>query len=373
MPRVKLLKLIFFVLAMSCCLLTVAHAITFVILTADLSIDKDVVTTGESVTINIGIESTGSRVATNPGVTILMPPGSSDISSPDCTPLDQTTLFCGLAEIGIDEVAGFSISAVLSDVGHYLFTAVLNADDLLGGAQTETKLITVMPQSENTEPEITADPVDLELTVRKNGGDNNEIKIDGFGYVTAVVRNSHPQNTAFFPVVDLQLSDSLRFHSGDYCTESDDNVVCKVPTLAPQSEAEFVIALHGIALGEGATFTAVASSTQEDLQSDDNTAGLVFEIVKQEVLCGASNPTCSGGPGGDSTGDTGGPDSVGDIAGDTTGTEQPTGVAVEPEQATGSDAGSSGGGAISVLHLLCLLLLCMWRRDALKNNLRQYV
>ncbi len=329
-----------------CAFLPAVFAVS-ALLSLDLSIEETTITAGDSVIVNIAVENRGtfSKVATNPVITVQMPPGSGEFASADCVTASQATLVCEMAEIGMGETVNISITAVLNEIGHHKVSAELVADDLPGAIRSDAEIVTVLSQDEDL------DPVDLAVNITVNGG--SAIHQQGTGTITAVVRNSHPANTAYFPVVELQLPPALEFYSGDFCTATDETILCKVPTLSPQAEAKLYIALAGKSVVEGAVVNVFADSTQEDLQVDDNNAELVFDVVMQEILCGASNPLCLGGSDSEGTGDSDESDdnlSVIDSA--------------EPVLSAGNNAESSGGGLFSG-WLFCFFL-CLY--GMLKGN-----
>ena len=325
------------VLAVLLCIIFVpAGAQTNTDLSIELSVAEDSITAGDSVTINIIVENSGSLVATNPIVTVQMPESSSNFSSAECMQVSPLALQCELAEIGVGESSNVTLTAVLNRAGNQLITTVIEADNLLGGSESNRELLSVQAQSDITQP------VDLVVTASANG--DNEISASGVGYIVTVVRNADQSNTAYFPQLELVVSEGLEFISGDYCSASNETVICRLPALAPQSETELIIAVAGNELVANTEVRFVASSSQPEVQAGDNEASVIFDVVVREVLCGASNPQCFT----DGTGGTNIPDSSNEPVG-----EQPNG---EPST---SAANNSGGGAISMkVSLWILLLLC---------------
>lgn len=306
----------------------------------DLSVDETI-TVGDLVTFTIKVSNTQSptylfqEVATNPVVTVQMPVGSRDYSSADCVQVSELALQCELPEIGIDESTTVSLVAVLNDAGYQLVTAIIDADNLLGGPETDSQLLTVQPQTEVT------DPVDLAVEV--SASSDNEIKEYGVETITATIKNLHPVNTAIFPVVALELSPGLEFYTGDYCSVLDKTVSCSLPTLPPQTETAFVFAVSAASQGQEAEVSIVAGSSQAELLADDNKAFLSFDIVVGEaLLCGASNPVLIGCE--EST--------------ESTGNDANQQEQEEPMQAAGNS--TSGGGVLSLLMLHGLLLGWCW-------------
>ena len=169
----KLLKLITIAIAIIGGGHSVTYAQSFSRLSVELSVEQESLSVGEPVSVNIAIKNTGTdtKIATNPVVTVQLPSGSSELSSPDCMVADQSVLVCALAEIGVEETVNLSISAVLNEIGHHLISVGVDADDLSGGTESDTRLVTVLPLTEITEP------VDLAVETSANGDD--EIKISG--------------------------------------------------------------------------------------------------------------------------------------------------------------------------------------------------
>jgi len=318
-----------------------SHAFPFSVLKLDMYASDDSLTTGDSITLDIVIEhqqysAASLEVATNAIVTIDLPLGATNLTSQDCTQIDMATMECVLPELPVGSIINISAGATFNIEGYRQVIASLQANDIFGGPQVEKEHITV----ESPMPSTSA--VDLELVLTTN---NHESYVLESGYITAVVKNLHPTNTAFFPTVDLVIPESYGFKAQDGCVFSAGIATCNVFALPPESESKTVFALNGITPASDVTSFGSVSSTQPDIDPLNNKSQLVTSIVSTPALsCGSSDVLCA---------------SLGNS----------TYLPRANEKAAGSDRSTrSGGGALTVWLLFLLMRTFILHRQMYKSK-----
>ena len=264
------------------------HAFPFSNLKLDATVDSTTVAVGEVVAITLSIAHLTSNfdaleTATNGIVTIVVPDGSTSLTSTDCTMESSNTLVCVLPEMAVGEHVELAATAVINREGYQQVTTTLTADDLFGGDQVKTTALTVT--SVNPDNSL----VDLAIDVVNSGGESYS---GGSVYVSTMVKNLHPDHTAHFPTVEIEVPQGLQFVPTDRCVENAGTAVCEVVALPPGAQASAVFEfIASSTIGE-LGMVASAVSTQPDAAPQDNSATFVTSVVQQPVLCGAANPSC---------------------------------------------------------------------------------
>jgi hypothetical protein len=311
------------------------HAFPFANLKLQTTVDTAVVAVGEAVAITVSVKHLTSDfealgTATNGMVTIVVPDGSSSLTSSDCTVESANTMVCILPEMAVGESVELAATAVINREGYQQLTTTLTADDLFGGDQVESTALTVTSVNPDNSP------VDLALDVRNSGG---ESYLGGYVYVSTVVKNVHEINTTHFPTVEIVVPEDLQYVPEDRCVENAGTAVCEVVALPPGAEATAVFAFIASSIVDELSIVASAASTQPDTAPQNNTATFVTSVVQQPVLCGASNPSCINGGDGENSTDP-----------ENSGTSQ-----LETGQAS-SETQSTGGGVFPLLFVFAALL-----------------
>jgi hypothetical protein len=304
------------------------HAFPFASLKLQSTVDTATVAVGDAVAITVSVEHLISdfealETATNGMVTIVVPDGSSSLTSSDCTVESANTMVCNLPEMAVGESVELAATAVINREGYQQLTTTLTADD----ESTALTVTSVNPDDS---------PVDLALDVRNSGG---ESYLGGYVYVSTVVKNVHEINTTHFPIVEIVVPEDLQYVPNDRCVENAGTALCEVVALPPGAEATAIFAFITSSIIDELSIVASAASTQPDTAPQNNTATFVTSVVQQPVLCGASNPSCINGGDEESSTDP-----------ENSGTGQ-----LETGQAS-SETQSTGGGVFPLLFVFAALL-----------------
>ncbi len=307
-------------------------------LSIELTPDRDRIYPGDSVTFAITVDNP-STVTSNGVVTVRLPEGTTDIISADCIASTTATLLCTLAELSPQSITTLSFTASTPHEGHYKFGAAITsaAFDTDNTDDSDSSIIAVSAQTTT----VNTTPVDLAITLSATSETQLISRLASF---TVLTSNHHTTNTAVAPVIEIAIPESFAFYTSDTCTASEQVLRCNVESLAPGLSATTTFALNPVSLDADATIQAYATSTQPDQEPSDNETQLLAEIIPAEILCGAGNPGCYGGPAGtDSTIDT--PDAV-------------AALVPEPE----SQPAIAGGGSAPASLSLVFLVLFIYRR-----------
>lgn len=313
-----------------------------VILWAETSTEVRSVNAGDIVTFTIVLENDSAvATATNPVVSVNLPTGASNVTSPDCVVLDTTTLICALAELAPQASANFSFTAALNSEGHNVVEALVSVDQEnfipeWRSSDTGTSIVVVTTEEELRD----FSPVDLSIEIDISL--STELNIPYPAIVT--LKNLHNTNTVIAPTIKLTTPKGWTIWPGKHCeptgrrVNSGEVVRCATAPLLPQSASELTLFYTPVAIDGSGSLNALASSTQSEENELDNSANSDVTIVPtvfHEVLCGASNPLCSGAP-----------DSNTDNSPDT---DSP---GIETQESAAATSGNSGGGTLTFSLLL---------------------
>jgi len=170
---------------------------------AQITADKTSAEIGETVNFTVKLTNDMAFVtATNPVATIVLPAGTSNIVSSDCTlTTDMLSLECPLAEVSPESEIPFTFNAEFANPVHNVLQVELSAD------QQPATPAWLRDHADRVIIETTSDtmpadaPVELSIEWVADGYDDyhqNEFNPSNF-----VVRNTHTGNTAYSPVVEF--------------------------------------------------------------------------------------------------------------------------------------------------------------------------
>ncbi len=274
-------------------LLTGAHIssaqfVPTVFATVSLSTQSDPVEAGSPLSLTVSVANTSPAfVATGVSVEIQIPAGTSDVVSSDCIEREANILVCPLAELSADGTIEFDITATLNAEGHNQFVALLSGDNLVEHRNTSDSEIVFVEVDEPSQL-----PVNLAVEISEI--DESVSLSDPSNQVTVTVHNLSNVNTSVAPLIETIIPESYSFFYGDDCLALAQVVACRFAMLAPGDSSAITFLLDQNDVDNEATVITSVSSTQPELDPVDNVTQVITSITPFEILCGASNPACSG-------------------------------------------------------------------------------